>query len=349
MASLYEHTHGGASERGLLDFSVNITPQPPPIGPVVLDTGELVRYPAIDGAAVRRFYMERFGLEGSCVVAMNGAVEGIYLVPRALAVRKALLLLPSFFEYGRALRLAGAVVAERRLEEADGFSAPSGEALGRMLEESGADALFIGNPNNPTGTLFSGEALLDVARRHRDRYFIVDEAFIQYTEGFPANSLMAHVAVHPNIVVIHSLTKFYALPGLRLGAVVAHPEVVGRVLEHKEPWTVNAAAEQVAGRLMSFGAWEEEVRAMIGSERERIRRAVMEMGGYRLAGGAANFFLARWQGGSLDGLMERLHGCGLHVRDCRNFSGLEGEWFRFAIRTPEENGRLLRVLGEAAC
>jgi threonine-phosphate decarboxylase len=159
---------------------------------------------------------------------------------------------------------------------------------------------------------------------------------------------MHQVMALKNVVVVHSLTKFYALPGLRLGAVIAHPNVIGRLLYYKEPWTVNTIAESVAKLLLNCGAYEDELRDMILSERERITTLFSTIEGIRLAGGAANFFLAQWNGGcSLDALLSWLAERQLHVRDCRNFLGLEENYFRFAIRRPVENDRLLEALRSA--
>jgi threonine-phosphate decarboxylase len=159
---------------------------------------------------------------------------------------------------------------------------------------------------------------------------------------------MGKVMALKNVIVVHSLTKFYALPGLRLGALVAHPEVIKRLLDYKEPWTVNAIAESVAVRLLQCGAYEESLRAMIFSERARISASLSMIEGLRLAGGAANFFLAQWQRGcSLDELLVYLADQGIHVRDCRNFSGLEVNYFRFAVRTPEDNSRFLDAMHAA--
>lgn len=347
MNHLYGHVHGGEPTGELLDFSVNITPLPLPLAPLTLDPGECVRYPSIDGAAVRGFYAERFGLDPATVLPVSGAVEGIYLLPRALAFRRVLLCTPSFFEYERACRIAGAEIVSLPLSERDGFAFPPVDKIAGMLE--GVDALFIGNPNNPTGTFMQPERLLELAERFPDQWFIVDEAFIQYAEGFPLNSLMERVVEAGNVIVIHSLTKFYALPALRLGAVIAHPAVVERLLGFKEPWTVNMVAEMAAGQLAGCRAWEDEVQSMIHSERLRLRREIAALPRLLLYGGAANFFLARWLGGPLDELTGHFAARGIHVRDCRNFTGLAGEWFRFAIRTPDENSRLLSLLQEVAC
>jgi len=341
---LYSHKHGGAPSPGMLDFSVNITPLSLPLEPLTLDLSSFARYPSIDGSSLRGFYVERFGLEAESVLAMNGAVEGIYLIPRALGLRRVVVFAPSFHEYERASRIAGADVVKLPLVDEEGFGCPSAERIAGAMAD--ADALFVGNPNNPTGTMLDPESLMALALRLPDRWFIVDEAFIQYTEGFPDNSFMQHVGRFPNIIVVHSLTKFYALPGLRLGAVVAYPSVIGRLLDYKEPWTVNAVAELVAGGLMECREWEDGVRTMIMKERRRMRDAFDAIERVELRGGAANFFLARWHDGPLERLTDALALNAIHVRDSRNFDGLEGEWFRFAVRTPEENGRFLRAFGE---
>jgi len=346
MNSLFYHKHGGAainSSTEVLDFSVNISPISPPIGSLSLNDFALQAYPTIDGKGIKDFYKARLGLDGQIVLPLNGAIEGIYLLPRALMLRHIVVLSPSFYEYERAAKIAGAEVSFVPLTADNGFQLPGIEQLAEALLD--ADAFVVANPNNPTGTEVPPEMIMALASRFPDKWFILDEAFIQFTPEFPHNSLMQRVMALKNVVVLHSLTKFYALPGLRLGAVIAHPDVVGRLLSYKEPWTVNAIAESVAPLLLNCGSYEDELRDMIFSERERIIAVVSDIEGFHLAGGAANFFLAQWKGGcSLDVMMARLAERQLYVRDCRNFSGLEENYFRFAIRRPVENDRLLDAL-----
>jgi threonine-phosphate decarboxylase len=347
MNSLYHHRHGGQAESGaykknLLDFSVNISPIYPFDEPLTIDSAALQVYPSIDGRVIREFYSRRFALDDATVLALNGAVEGIYLLPRALGIRRMLLLSPSFYEYGRAARIAGAETGFVRLSPCEGFAVPSLERLAEQLE--GFDAFFLANPNNPTGTLFPQELTMALASRFPDKWFFVDEAFIQFLPDFPEASLMKRVQAFRNIVVVHSLTKFYALPGLRLGALVAHPDTIGRLCDFKEPWTVNVAAEGVARELASCGEYESALMALMATERERMLSALSSMPAMRAAGGAANFFLVQWHGAcSLDRFLEHLLQRGIMVRDCRNFEGLEENYFRFAIRTRSENDVLLEA------
>jgi threonine-phosphate decarboxylase len=354
MTMLYHHEHGGAhrnrfGEAGekLLDFSVNISPLVPPLGSLSLSDFDLQAYPSVDGRGIKRFYAEKFALDPASVLALNGAVEGIYLIPRALAIRNLLLLSPTFYEYERAGRIAGAEITFVHLEAEKGFRLPSIEVLAKALQY--ADAFFAANPNNPTGTEVAPELVMALASRFPEKWFIVDEAFIQFTAQFPDNSLMQKVLALKNVIVVHSLTKFYALPGLRLGAVIAHPDVIRQLLDYKEPWTVNAIAESVAGRLLHCGDFEDRVRELIFSERSRLAAALSSVEGLKLAGGGANFFLAQWQRGlSLDELLVALSARGILVRDCRNFAGLEVNYFRFAVRLPDENSRLIEAIKDAA-
>jgi threonine-phosphate decarboxylase len=354
MTTLYHHRHGGAQltsaaqgRMAAIDFSVNISPISPPIGALSLDSFALQVYPSIDGRGIKEYYTGKFGFDGAMVLPLNGAIEGIYLLPRALELRRLLLLSPSFYEYERAGRIAGAEITFFPLAAENGFRLPSIELLADALLH--ADAFVAANPNNPTGTEVPPEMIMALASRFPEKWFILDEAFIQFTAAFPDNSLMGKVMALKNVIVVHSLTKFYALPGLRLGAVIAHPDVIRRLLNFKEPWTVNAIAESVAPLLLECGEYEEKLRTMIFAERERITESFSTIAGMKLAGGAANFFLAQWQGGcSFDRLLLYLSGKEIYLRDCRNFSGLEENYFRFAVRRPDENSVFLDALRAAS-
>jgi len=350
---LLAHSHGDRSGERLtgggvtLDFSVNLAPFGPPLQELGSSPASLSPYPTMDGRGVREFYVARFGTDRECVLATNGAIEGLYLLPRALGLRRVLIPQPSFFDYGRACRLAGAEVVPLALSESGSFAFPGIDALAEAL--AGCDALLAGSPNNPTGTLIPKELLLALACRFPEKYFIIDEAFIQFTEDFPSNSLMPEIRAFKNIVVIHSLTKFYAIAGLRLGAIVAHPLMVERLYGHKEPWTVNVVAEHTAGLLLHCGEYEEEVRSIVREGRRQIADGLAGNSSITLHGGAANFFFASVTGGlALDGLIDALRLRGILVRDCRNFEGVAPVYFRFCIRTSDENRRLIEALNSFA-
>lgn len=343
----------GIPPRPVTDFSVNVNPLGPPraVSEAWPDLiREICRYPTLEGDGVRAFYRERFGLPGEYVLPGNGSIELIYLVPRVLKIKRAAVMQPCFLEYERALRLSGVEV----------FSVPlSAPGLFRPLavEEweghlAGTDAVYIGNPNNPTSTITPRKDLLELARRHPDVLFLVDEAFVQFLDH-PGNvSMVNRRYLRPNLLVFHSLTKFYCLPGLRLGALVGSPETLAKILPFKEPWTVNAPAEGVARLLAASKKYERYSRELIAYQRQKIAAAMDRIPGIRLFPSEANFFLAQWTATrDLDDLLRPLLLEGFHVRDCRNFPGLKDNFFRFAVRTTAENKRfqraLIRIAGDA--
>jgi len=335
------HQHGGTPEkdferlgiapRPVLDFSVNISPLGPPepvrrLWPKLIDL--LKHYPHIEGNGVKSFYTATFGLPSESILPGNGSIDLIYDVPRILRLRRVLIPQPSFYDYSRASLAAGAEVVSGNLD---------------LLE--GCDALFVGTPNNPTGKLIPAETLLQLADQFPEVTVLVDEAFIQFTDQTKSLTLMRPDRLRKNLIAFHSLTKTYALPGLRLGACISHPETIARLAGQRAPWMANRIAERVAEILSECDDYEQKLIPMIGKERERVFQALEKHPHFSPLPGAANFLLVQWTGSdNLDELHRHLLSSGLYVRDCRNFQTLEQNWFRIAIRRPEENDRLLQAL-----
>ncbi len=348
--------HGGAPEetfarlglmpRPVLDFSASVSPLGPPpeiiaLWPELL--AELTRYPDVDGRGVSRYYEQSHGVPSEAVLAGNGSTECLYLVPRMLNVSRVAVVTPSFHDYGRACELAGVQCTSVRLSATDQFTAPPTALLASALRDN--DALLLGNPNNPTGTLFSASSLLALADAYPDKWLWVDEAFMSFLTHPEKHSLMAQAKRRKNVLVFRSLTKFYALAGLRLGAVIGHPEVIATLRRGKEPWTVNRLAERVAEKLPACQHYEAGLRTLVHRERQRIVNRLASSTCIRLFPGSVNFMLAQWTAtADLDDLLRALMMKGIHVRDARNFEGLAANFFRFAIRKPEQNDRLLEAL-----
>ncbi|MBN1103983.1 MAG: threonine-phosphate decarboxylase [Deltaproteobacteria bacterium] len=350
------HRHGGirqedfsrwgVSDRPVTDFSVNLNPLGPP--PLIRERwgrlyGEIEPYPTVNGAGVARYYEKRYGIGPETFIAGNGSTELIYLLPRALGLRRVAVVTPSYNDYSRASRIAGASIRPCPLrQEKAGFS-PAMDDLVEGMEEG--DALWLGNPNNPTGTLFRSELILDLAERFPEKWVIVDEAFMPFVEERENYSLL--VPSRPkNVLVLHSLTKFYALAGIRMGGLAAAPDVVRRVQGLKEPWTVNGVAEKIAPLLLECRAYEEESLSLLRKEKARLHRMLGKVPGLSPLSPSVNFLLCQWTfTEDLDDLLGHLLREGIYVRDCRNFPGLERNWFRAAVRLPEENDRLALALG----
>jgi threonine-phosphate decarboxylase len=351
-----EHLHGGdpgreldrlgLKSREVLDFSVNVSPlgTPSEIKAVWNELfDEIDRYPSVDGQGVVRYYQERFDLDPARVLAGNGSTEFIYLTPRALHLRKVAVISPSFHDYTRSCLAAGAELTYVELRLENGFAPPDFGVLQEAL--SNADALFLGNPNNPTSTVFPRQLLLDLAASSPGKWILVDEAFVQFLHQPEAVSLVQYQPLPVNVLIFHSLTKFFALPGLRLGAVIGHPDTISRLRSLKEPWSVNRVAEKVALNLIACAHYEQQVSELVRQEGPRVFGKLRNIPGFHPFKPSANFLLCRWTLTSeLDDLLRFLLEAGVHLRDCRNFPGLEDNFFRLAIRQPEENDRLLSLM-----
>lgn len=335
----------GLADRPLLDFSVNLN---------ALGVPEIVKqkwkgtlnaiegYPSLEGDGVSHYYRERFGITSQNFLAGNGSTELIYLIPRALRLKRFLVITPSYNDYERASILAGSEVTRVPLPPDAGFSFPHMDDLIAALNNN--DGLWLGRPNNPTGNLFPKGQLLELADRFPDHLFIIDEAFIQFTDMWTETSLMTE-GIRPNILVVHSLTKFYALAGLRIGGVAGHSKIISRLRQAKEPWTVNGIADKVAPLLLECIDYEKQTRREVAVERERIFKGLEQLDGILPFPCSANFILCQWTGTeNLDDLMSHLLENSAYVRDCRNFPGLENNFFRIGLRSPDDNDKLMSIL-----
>lgn len=351
--SLY--VHGGTPQRDMIrlgvplrpvvDFSVNLNPLGPP--PIIkekwqelLETVE--QYPSVEAEGVSHYYETVCNIPARNFLAGNGSTEMIYLVPRVLGFKRAGVITPSYHDYERASLLAGATVVRCPLSSHDDFALPTEEQLIALLKD--VDALWIAHPNNPTGNIFPKRRILEFAHRFPQKWFLVDEAFVQFLADWDTNSLLTEDP-RPNILVLHSLTKFYAIAGLRLGGIVGSESVISRLKKVKEPWTINGIADRVAPLLAACAEYENETRSAVRDECRRVFHGLQNLEGVNPYPPSANYILSQWvKTGNLDDLLRHLLSNGVYVRDCRNFPGLERNFFRIGLKTGADNDRLLSLV-----
>lgn len=354
------HQHGGnpahtfarlgLSPRQVLDFSVNINPLGPP---AVLSAfwpywqQAMQEYPDTQGENVTQLYSTRWHLSPETILPGNGAASLFYLVLGALRPSHVTVITPSFHEYRRAALAAGSEVKELPLTGKNGFAPPTLAQLKQALQST--HALILGQPNNPTGTLIQRDMLLELAQDHPHHWFLVDEAFIDFIDSPSDYGLLHWPTLPQNVLVFHSLTKFYTIPGLRLGAVIGHAQTIATLRRHQCPWAINGVADQAAKALKVARRYETRSHHWMKSERKRFYDKLHTIPGIACTPPTANFVLARWHvSPDLDDLLRALLINGFFVRDCRNFTGLEDNYFRFAIRKPQENDRLLAAITQSA-
>lgn len=314
-------SHRRRSGRPLLDFSANLNPFPPEI-PWKPDPSSLASYPDDRYENLREAIGMTFHRPPEEIAVGNGSMEIIRIFCQAALsdgdgfhVEH-----PTFGEYGLSARLAGACPAE---------------------EPACARVRFICNPNNPTGTLRSADVQRGILRQVASCYGILflDEAFIELSD--PGQSLVTER--DPALFILRSLTKAFAVPGLRFGYGFGDPDLIARMEVLRPPWSVNTFAEEFA--VLAFRNYHllEESRRKIRLERDWLEKKLRGLGLPALPS-SANFLLVNLDGPASN-LAARLLARGILVRDCASF-GLP-ESVRIAVRRREENELLVEAL--AAC
>jgi len=326
----------------LLDFSANLNPLgwPVSVAAAIQEAlGQLVHYPDPRCLELRRDLAAYHGLAPEEILVGNGSTELIYLVARALGISRALIVAPAFSEYERALKAARLPFEFYLTSEAHAFT------LSGSPTELKADLVILANPASPSGALLGPGELLPWLTHWQDSGALVllDEAFIDFVEEA---SLKTHLRRFPRLLILRSFTKFFAIPGLRLGYILGAPEVLAGLEAVKEPWSVNTLAQAAGRACLKDKDFMERTRVLVSEERERLFQALRVFQGLKPFPGAANYLLVKlllsgWTAGRL---RERLLAYGLIIRDASNFVGLDERFFRVAVRRREENNRLLAAL-----
>lgn len=330
----------GVSLADLLDFSANINPLGYPAGVPEAVAGalpDLVHYPDRSCLELRWDIAAYHGLSPEEVQVGNGSTELIYLVVQTLQPARALIIAPAFSEYQNALNKAGVPYEFHLTTEAGGFT------LDRLPEAPGADLIFLANPASPSGVLLQPERLLPwlEAWEADGVWMVLDEAFIDFVEEASVKTCLRHF---PHLIILRSFTKFFAIPGLRLGYLLAAPELVDRLAGVQEPWSVSTLAQAAGRACLKDRAFIAQSRSLISQERRYLLKKLQALPGLTPFPGEANYLLVKLAQGSAPRLRERLLSRGIIIRDASNFMGLDNRFFRVAVRRREENDRLLIAL-----
>lgn len=330
----------GAREGDFLDFSQNINPLGPPPGALEAARDAVAEssagYPPLDYPELREALAEYLTVSPDRILPTNGGAEALFLAARVAVGkrRRALILEPTFSEYAAAARAAGMETVRRPFRNVENGLRPDPTALEDL---DAFDAVFLCNPNNPTGDVLDTDEVRSISglALAAGTTLILDEAFADFA---PQHGYCCEVDDH--LLVARSFTKFFAMPGLRLGALVtANPE---RARSFQPSWSVNVAAVAagiVAARDADYAG---TTLATVERLRSDFSAALSELPGLEVFPGAANFLLVRGPRGLTHDLARR----GILVRGCGPFAGLGDDFFRVAVRKTEENARLLLALRE---
>lgn len=327
------------------DFSANINPLSFPawMKEVMLrGLSQLVHYPDRVSIRFREAVSERFGMPLDTIVAGNGSTELMYALPRCVDVKKVIIPVPSYGDYEDAAVTAGLPVKLLSMREEEDFRLNM-PGLGKKLSEEKAPVLvFLGQPNNPTGVALDRDELLETLDRFPEHIFCIDEAFADFIE----EEISCLGREEDNLIVLRSLTKFYAIPGLRLGWLYTKKERAEKIRDILPTWSVNSLAQAVGARAVLDDGYRTRTLELLKTERNRLRHSLDLFPALKVLSGEANYLFGRCEKGgfSVTDIEAYLEKEGIAIRNCKSFKGLSDRYFRCAVRTGTENDRLVNLL-----
>ncbi|MDP3297628.1 MAG: threonine-phosphate decarboxylase CobD [Thermodesulfovibrionia bacterium] len=341
----------GLPESKIIDFSASINPLgvSKRVGDKIKKgLKDLSHYPDPDTKELRGKIAQYHDIEPETLLCGNGSTELIYLVPRAFKPEKVLIPSPTFSEYERACNFSNELrVTSYELREKNNFDINTDtfiQTMDKLVTRHSslvtAVMAFLCNPNNPTGRLMKKEEVLKIAEAAKKLkcLLIVDEAFIDF---HPEESVIKDTHDNPYLIVLRSMTKFYALTGLRVGYGVFPSYLINKLKEFKEPWTVNTLAQKAAMAALGDNEYIGKTLRLIKSEKDFLEGSFRKIG-IEFFPSDANFYLLKFN--NANEIILSLLKKGILVRDCSNFKGLNGSYIRIAVKSREDNMQLLEEL-----
>jgi threonine-phosphate decarboxylase len=337
-----EEAFGRAAE-SFLDFSSNMNPigPPPSVKTVLIEYATLIdRYPDPAVRGLRKKLSQLHGIDEHHIVIGNGAAELIDLVVRSLHPQVTALAIPCFDEYGDAVRKIGGSIYEIALSGDNQFRLDS-EAVGEAIDASNASLYMLGSPNNPTGQLVDPKlikALLDSGA-----YVVVDEAFMDFVPEEEQFSLVQEAAVNERLFVIRSMTKFYSIPGIRLGYIVGVPKSLSALKRLQVPWSVNSLAQLIGEAVLEEREFAKETHNWLADERPWLVQQLQQLG-FEVNDGVTNYLLLRIPQQlclSASMLQLAMGKEGVLIRDASRFPGLDHTYVRVAVKRRFQNEALV--------
>ena len=339
-----EYGHGGDiyAYENIIDFSANINPlkMPSEISEAVMSGMDaLGSYPDWSCKVLREKIAINAGCNADDVICGNGAADLIFSIVYAHRPKKALLTAPCFAEYEAALKAIDANIQYHMLSQEDDFALTSDFEKNLTVD---LDMVFLCIPNNPTGAVINKARLIGIADicEKKGILLVLDECFNEFLD-MPENYSMLHqIAARECLVILKSFTKMYALAGLRLGyAISCNHALLEKIYSQRQPWSVSTLAQRAGIAALDQTAFVAQSRSYLQAERSYLEKEIRALG-CRVFAGNANFVFFYCG----IALKEQLLNKGFLIRDCSNYHGLKKGFYRIAVRTHDDNMRLLEAM-----
>ena len=335
--------HGGDTYglEGAIDFSASLNPLGTPVQIVralKVAAAEFSAYPDPQCRDLTAALAAAEEVPAEHIVVTAGATDAFERIATALAPHKALVCTPCYSGYEQALAKIHARVVHHSLVAREDF-----DLTERFIDyiEPDIDMVFLCSPNNPTGRTVPRELLVKVLRAAArwGTWVVLDECYLDFTHEHSAVSLLDR---YPQLIVVKSFTKTYAMAGIRVGwCVCGLPDVAKRLRDIGMPWIVSTPSQVAGIAALDVPGYIDLAKEYVDAERARLETALRDLGMF-VVPSQANFILFQSPEPLYEPLLER----GLVIRRCENFRGLDGTWFRIAVRTADENKKLIAAIKE---
>lgn len=344
--------HGGygrelSSTVPIVDFSANINPLGVPetlISSIKKSLPNLIYYPDVEYKNLRKDLGDLYNYDPEKIWVGNGSVDLIFNIIEILESKHALLLAPTFGEYEHAFSKSGAEVLHYYLQEENDFNLDMNKFIDYLNNHHEIDTICLCNPNNPSGTLVSKFAIDHLAHYCQDRgiWLIVDEAFNDFIAKKSDYTFVDKIDEDDNVVIIKSLTKYFAIPGLRLGmALLPNKQFLNTLVDYCEPWSVNTFAAELGPEVFNDNEYAKATANWLSAEKSYLESELSNISQIKMYPSAVNYYLLKCD--SVD-LYKELLNKGILIRNCDNYLGLENGYYRIAVKSHEENQQLVRQL-----
>jgi len=340
-------TRLGCMPSEITDMSSNVNPLGPPPGLVNFlqqNLNVITALPEVDSSLLVLSFADRYGVDPATVLAGNGSTQFIYSIPLALKIKRAMILGPTYADYADACSMHNINFEYFIAKETQGFKADI-KILNKRVKEF--DTVFICNPNNPTGTLYTGAEIESLCKALPDTYFVIDESYLPFVTSGDHESMVGRGL--PNVIILNSMSKIFRISGLRIGFIIASKTIIETLARYSLPWSVNALAQAGVRYLMEHNAevnaFIDRTRELIENEKKRFAEKLKNAAGIKLFASTTSFMLAKLVSRqTADTICKILLQERILIRNCSNFKGLSNRFIRISLKDSETNLMLVEKL-----
>lgn len=344
------YKHGGniyelsVSESDIIDFSANINPLGYPEKlkeSIIKSLSFITSYPDPNYIKLRKSIAKEYSIDFENIIVGNGGIQLIHNAIEFVDFKNALIVSPTFVEYGKAINRFNKNISHYILKEENDFELD----VNRFLESdfTNVDLVIICNPNNPTGKYIEKNNIIKTLK-HLNEFnvqLILDESFMDFLDN--ELSLINVINEYKNLVIIRSLTKFFAIPGLRLGFLVtSNQELIDKINKFKESWSVNIFANDFGIDIFNDKEFIIDTKKYIKNEREYLIEKLRTLNIFRVYDSTANYIFLKSKV-DIDWGKELLH-YNILIRKCDNYIGLDNKFYRIAVKDNKNNQILIESI-----